>query len=205
MFIKVCGLTRHADAVHATSHGATALGFVFWPRSPRYVDPGAAADIIGRLPPHVIPVGVFVDEPIDAIREIVRRTGIGTVQLHGDESPDYVEALGCPVLRAMNVEEAERACAAWPAATTFLVDTVDPVKRGGTGVAVDWTRAAAIAREWPVVLAGGLTPANVREAITAVRPVGVEVSSGVEASPGVKDFDKVARFLEQARNAFETR
>jgi phosphoribosylanthranilate isomerase len=105
----------------------------------------------------------------------------------------------------MNVEEAERGCAAWPAATTFLVDTVDPVQRGGTGVAVDWTRAAAIAREWPVVLAGGLTPANVREAIAAVRPVGVDVSSGVEASPGVKDFDKVARFLEQARDAFETR
>ena len=205
MFIKVCGITRLDDAVHATSHGATALGFVFWPRSPRYVDPGVAADIIARLPPHVTTVGVFVNESIDGIREAVQRTGIGTVQLHGDESPDYVEALGCPVLRAMSVDEAERACAAWPTATTFLVDTVDPVQRGGTGVAVDWTRAAALARDWPVVLAGGLTPGNVREAIAAVRPVGVDVSSGVEASPGVKDFDKVTRFLEQARDAFETR
>jgi phosphoribosylanthranilate isomerase len=202
MFIKVCGITRAEDAQHAAAHGATALGFVFWARSPRIVTAAQAADIIAALPAAVTPVGVFVNEPIDGIRSIVEQTGIRVVQLHGDESPDYADALDCPVLRAVRVNDGDVVSGSWPAETTFLVDTVDPVRRGGTGVAVDWKRAAALARERRIVLAGGLTPANVAEAITAVRPFGVDVSSGVEASPGVKDFDKVARFLANARSAF---
>jgi phosphoribosylanthranilate isomerase len=202
MFIKVCGITRAEDAHHAAAHGATALGFVFWSRSPRNVTAEQAADIIAGLPPEVTPVGVFVDAPIDGIRSIVEQTGIRVVQLHGDEPPAYAAALDCPVFRAVGVDDGD-AATSWPAATTLLVDTVDPVRRGGTGVAVDWNRAAALARARKIVLAGGLTPANVAEAITAVRPYGVDVSSGVEASPGVKDFDKVARFLANARSAFE--
>jgi phosphoribosylanthranilate isomerase len=205
MFIKVCGITRAEDAQHAAGHGATALGFVFWPRSPRSVSAEQAADIIAGLPPGVTPVGVFVDEPIEGVRAIVEKTGIRAVQLHGDEPPAYAGALDCPVFRAVRVDEGDAAAASWPAETTLLVDTVDPVRRGGTGVAVDWNRAAALARERKIVLAGGLTPANVAEAITAVRPFGVDVSSGVEASPGVKDPEKVARFLANARGAFETR
>jgi phosphoribosylanthranilate isomerase len=202
MFIKVCGITRAEDARHAAEHGATALGFVFWPRSPRNVDAEQAAAIIAGLPADVTPVGVFVDEPIESIRAIVGQTGIRAVQLHGDEPPAYAGELDCPVFRAVRVDDGDAACAAWPAETTFLVDTVDPVRRGGTGVTVDWNRAAALARERKIVLAGGLTPANVADAITAVRPFGVDVSSGVEASPGVKDHDKVARFLANARSAF---
>lgn len=202
MFIKVCGITRVADALHAAAHGATALGFVFWSRSPRNVSPERAAEIIAELPPEITPVGVFVDESVEGIRVVVERTGIRAVQLHGDEPPAYADTVGCPVFRAVGVDDADHACAGWPAETTFLVDTVDPLRRGGTGVAVDWNRAAALARERRVVLAGGLTPANVAEAITAVRPFGVDVSSGVEESPGVKDFDKVARFLANARSAF---
>jgi phosphoribosylanthranilate isomerase len=205
MFIKVCGITRLGDARHAAAHGATALGFVFWQKSPRGVSAEVAAEIIGELPPDVTPVGVFVDEPVEGIRAVVERTGIRAVQLHGDELPAYAGAVGCPVFRAVRVDEADRACAGWPADTTFLVDTVDPMLRGGTGVAVDWDRAAALARGRRVVLAGGLTPANVAEAIAAVRPFGVDVSSGVEEAPGVKDSDKVARFLANARSAFETR
>ncbi len=203
MFVKICGITRLADAIHAAAHGATALGFVFWDRSPRRVTPERAAEIIAGLPADVTPVGVFVNEPIDGIRAIVERTGIRAVQLHGDEPPGYADAVGCPVFRAVGVVDADEACAGWPAETTFLVDTPDPVRRGGPGVRVDGNRAAALARERKVVLAGGLTPANVAEAIAAVRPFGVDVSSGVEASPGVKDADKVARFLANARNAFE--
>ena len=202
MFIKICGITRLAEAMHAAEHGATALGFVFWDRSPRRVTADGAAEIIAGLPAGVTPVGVFVNEPIDGIRDIVQRTGIRAVQLHGDEPPAYAGEVGCPVFRAVGVDEADEVCAGWPAETTFLVDTPDPVRRGGTGVTVDWNRAAALARERKVVLAGGLTPANVAEAIAAVRPFGVDVSSGVEASPGVKDFDKVARFLANARGAF---
>lgn len=205
MFIKVCGITRAEDAQHAAGHGATALGFVFWSRSPRNVTAEQAADIIAGLPADVTPVGVFVNESLDGIRSIVEKTGIRVVQLHGDEPPTYAAALDCPVFRAVRVDEGDVVSASWPAETTFLVDTVDPVRRGGTGVAVDWDRAAALARERKIVLAGGLTPANVAEAITAVRPFGVDVSSGVEESPGVKDFDKVARFLANARSAFETR
>jgi phosphoribosylanthranilate isomerase len=103
----------------------------------------------------------------------------------------------------VDVDEAADACPAWPANTLFLVDAIDGVRRGGTGEQVDWTRAAEVAREWRVVLAGGLTPDNVADAIVTVRPFGVDVSSGVEASPGVKDFDKVARFVANARRALE--
>src|SRR5688572_1043375 len=205
MFLKVCGITRLADGLHAAEHGATALGFVFWPGSPRFIAPERAAEIIAGLPASVITVGLFVNESVEGIRAVVATTGVSTVQLHGDELPALADALGQPVIRAMSVNGGEEACGAWPADTTFLLDTVDPVLRGGTGVTVDWDRAATLARGWRVVLAGGLSPDNVAEAISAVRPFGVDVSSGVEEAPGVKDPDKVARFLANARNAFEAR
>ena len=205
MFIKICGITRLTDALHAVQHGATALGFVFWPQSPRYVTPERAREIIAELPSGTTSVGVFVNEPVDGIRAVVARSGINAVQLHGDEPPAYADALGWPVFRALTVADASEAGEAWPEETTFLLDTIDPVRRGGTGENVDWSRAAGIALTRRVVLAGGLTPLNVADAIGAVRPFGVDVSSGVEASPGVKNLDKVARFLENARHAFEER
>jgi phosphoribosylanthranilate isomerase len=205
IFIKVCGITRLTDALHATQQGATALGFVFWPKSPRYIEPERAAEIIAELPSSLLSVGVFVNEPIDGIRDVVAKAGINTVQLHGDEPPAYADALDWPLLRSVTIDEADLTCAAWPADTTFLVDAADPIRRGGTGGRVNWARAAEMARERRVVLAGGLTPENVRSAITAVKPYGVDVSTGVEQSPGVKDFDKVARFVANARSALETR
>ena len=204
MFLKICGITRLSDALHAVEHGAGALGFVFWPQSPRYISQQRAAEIIAALPPDVDAVGVFVNESVDGIRAVVAQTGISTIQLHGDETPAYADALGWPVLRAITVEQAEQA-AAWPPETTFLLDTSDPVRRGGTGSTLDWQRAAAAARGWRIVLAGGLTPDNVADAIGTVRPIGVDVSSGVEDAPGVKNSDKVARFLASARSAFEKR
>ena len=205
MFIKVCGITRLTDALHAVERGATALGFVFWPHSPRFVTPERAAEIIAELPSSIVAVGVFVNEPVDGIRDVAGRTGITTVQLHGDEPPAYAEALDWPVLRSVALDEAADTCGDWPAETVFLVDADDPVRRGGTGERVNWARAAEVARDWRVVLAGGLTPENVEHAIVTVRPFGVDVSSGVEQSPGVKDFDKVARFVANARRAFEER
>jgi phosphoribosylanthranilate isomerase len=203
MFLKVCGITRREDATHAVQHGATALGFVFWPRSPRNVRPDHAAEIIAGLPSNVTPVGVFVDEEIDTMREVIARTGIKVVQLHGDEPPVYAAALELPLLRAVTIDEAPDVADAWPADTTLLLDAIDPLLRGGTGQTIDWNRAAALARRTRVVLAGGLTALNVSEAIAAVRPFGVDVSSGVEAAPGIKDSAKVARFLERAQAAFE--
>ena len=202
---KICGITRLSDALHAIEHGAGALGFVFWPQSPRYIAPERAADIIVSLSPDVDAVGVFVNESIDGIRAIVAKTGISAIQLHGDEPPDYAPALGWPVLKAITVAQADDAAGAWPAETTFLMDAADPVRRGGTGTTVDWQQAAAAARGRRVVLAGGLTPDNVAAAIDTVRPFGVDVSSGVEDAPGVKNQDKVARFLASARSAFDTR
>ena len=205
MFIKICGITRLTDALHAVQHGATALGFVFWPHSPRFVSPQRAGEIIAELPPGVTTVGVFVNETVDGIRAVVARAGINAVQLHGEEPPAYGVELGWPVFRALAVGDAGAICATWPDGTTFLLDTIDPVRRGGTGQTVNWAQAAEVAQSWRVVLAGGLTPVNVSDAIRAVRPFGVDVSSGVEESPGIKNFDKVARFLERAQHAFEDR
>jgi phosphoribosylanthranilate isomerase len=196
-------MTRLTDALHAVEHGATALGFVFWPASPRCVTPERAAEIIAELPSTVMAVGVFVNESIDGIRHVAAQARLTAVQLHGDEPAAYADALAWPVFRSVTLDTAEGACAEWAAETTFVVDAADPERRGGTGVTVDWMAAAALARGRRVVLAGGLTPANVAEAIAVVHPFGVDVSSGVEQSPGVKDFDKVARFLSNAREAFE--
>jgi phosphoribosylanthranilate isomerase len=148
-------------------------------------------------------VGVFVNESIDGIRSVIARTGLSAVQLHGDEPPAYADALGWPVLRSVTLDSAEDASRAWPGDTTLLLDAADSVRRGGTGATVDWSRAAAVARRRRLVLAGGLTPLNVADAVAAVRPFGVDVSSGVEDAPGVKDFDKVTRFLTSARAALE--
>jgi phosphoribosylanthranilate isomerase len=203
MFLKVCGITRLTDALHAADQGATALGFVFWPRSPRFVPPDRAAEIIRELPGTMMTVGVFVNESIDGIRQTVARTGITAVQLHGDEPPAYADAISYPLLRSATVEDADQTAADWPAGTTLLLDADDRARRGGTGRTVDWTGAAQVASARRVVLAGGLTPANVAEAIAIVRPYGVDVSSGVEEAPGVKDLKKVTAFLASAKEAFQ--
>jgi phosphoribosylanthranilate isomerase len=144
---------------------------------------------------------VFVNAPVDVITRVAAETGISTIQLHGDEPPDYADALEWPVVRATTLEQIEEAFSAWPPGTTFLMDAADPVRRGGTGRTIDWQQAASAARLRRVVLAGGLTADNVAEAIAAVRPFGVDVSSGVEDAPGVKNGDMVARFLASARSA----
>ncbi len=203
MFLKICGITRLSDALHAVEHGASALGFVFWPRSPRHISPERAAAIVAALPPGVGAVGVFVNETVEGIKAVAAQSGISTIQLHGDEAPAYADALDWPVMRAVTVGQVAQASATWPPETTFLMDTADPVRRGGTGKTVNWEQAAAAARGRRIVLAGGLTPDNVADAIGTVRPFGVDVSSGVEDAPGVKNADKVARFLASARSAFE--
>lgn len=203
MIAKVCGITRAADALHAVRYGATAIGFVFWPASPRYIAPGDAAAIVSELPAAITKVGVFVNQPVDEIALIAAVAGITTIQLHGDEPPAYAAAFAWPVWRALSLAGANGTLAAWPMDVTILLDAHDPVRRGGTGQPVDWGEAGKVAARRRVVLAGGLTPDNVEQAIVTVRPIGVDVSSGVEEAPGVKDFDKVARFLERARAGFD--
>jgi phosphoribosylanthranilate isomerase len=200
--LKVCGITRLADARHALQEGATALGFVFWSPSSRVISPADARAIIAVLPDTAIPVGVFVNESADQIREVVAATGVKAVQLHGDETPGAFGSLDRPLFRSVTLDDLDETSRGWPADTTFLLDASDRVRRGGTGTAIDWSRAAAAARQHRLVLAGGLTPLNVEEAIRTVRPYGVDVSSGVEASPGVKDLEKVSAFLANARRGF---
>jgi phosphoribosylanthranilate isomerase len=206
VFLKICGITRVEDALHAVRHGATALGFVFWPKSPRAVGVEQARAIVDALPRGLTTVGVFVNASAGEISRAMEASGVTAVQFHGDESPEdvaSVTALGCPVLRSVDVARAPEIAAAWPEPTLLLLDAYDPERRGGTGMTVDWVRAAEVARRRRVVLAGGLTPESVAGAIAAVHPFGVDVSSGVEHAPGLKDAEKVARFLAHARSAFE--
>ena len=200
--LKICGMTRVGDALHAVREGATAVGFVFWKGSPRYIEPDRAGEIVAALPATVTTVGVFVNEAVDAIRETARVAGLRMVQLHGDETPAYAGQIDQPVMRAATLETMVEMTKTWPADTTLLLDSTDPSRRGAGRAAVDWPRAAVITRGRRVVLAGGLTPDNIEEAIVTVRPIGVDVASGVESSPGVKDLDKVTRFLANAQAAF---
>jgi phosphoribosylanthranilate isomerase len=200
--LKICGMTRVGDALHAVSAGATAVGFVFWKGSPRYVEPERAGEIAAALPPTVTTVGVFVNETVDGIRKTARTAGLRMVQLHGEEPPTYLGLLEQPVMRAVTLDTIAEAARTWPATTTLLLDSTDPSRRGAGRATVGWSRAALVTRGRRVVLAGGLTPDNIAEAIAMVRPMGVDVASGVESAPGVKDPDKVARFLANARAAF---
>ena len=201
MFLKICGITRLLDARHAVENGATALGFVLWPKSPRFVSNRKVAEIVAALPASVVTVGVFVNQPPELVALTMEQTGLTTVQLHGDELPASARTLRRPIFRSVTLESFDEVIEGWPEDTTFLVDAADRDRRGGTGQAVDWTRAAALARRRRLVLAGGLTPDNVEQAIVAVHPWGVDVSSGVEDAPGVKNAKKVARFLANARKA----
>jgi len=196
MLIKICGITRPEDAKAAVDAGANALGFVFWPGSPRFIDPYRARAIVRRLPPFITPVGLFVNQPRDYIGGVASLVRLGAVQLHGDEPPEFAASIDWPIIKALPVDRA----AAWPAGTNdtmLLLDVHDPVKRGGTGQTIDWSAAAAIAAKRRVLLAGGLTPENVAEAVERVRPFGIDVSSGVERAPGVKDERKISALFER--------
>ncbi len=195
----MCGMTRAEDAQAAVRLGVTALGFVFWPGSPRHVTAAQAGAIIRDLPTGVATVGVFVNQPVDEIRRVVAEAGLTSVQLHGDEPASVAGRVGRPVMKATSLAGVAAVMADWPEDVVLLLDAHDPVRRGGTGQTIDWPAAATIAAQRRVVLAGGLTPGTVREAIAAVRPYGVDVSSGVERTPGVKDVAKMQHFLEQVR------
>jgi phosphoribosylanthranilate isomerase len=195
--VKICGITRLADAERALELGAHAVGFVLWPSSPRAVTPERAAAIGGALPALATRVGVFVNTGPAEVTRIAHAASLDAVQLHGDEDVRAYGAVGRRIIRAVCVRTGEEVAAAvaLPADVTPLVDAVDPERRGGTGRTANWERAAALARRRPVILAGGLTPANVGDAVRLVRPWAVDVSSGVESTPGVKDSGKLAEFL----------
>lgn len=194
MFVKICGITRAEDAEAAVAAGAGAIGFVFWPASPRFIDPHRARRIAAMLPPFVTSVGVFVDQPLDYVNGVASLVRLGAVQLHGDETPAFAIAVSRPVIKAVSVGGVDTR--AWPATTTLLLDVHDPVARGGTGRTLDWTAAAGVAARRAILLAGGLTPGNVADAVARVRPFGIDVSSGVERAPGIKDHQRLRALFE---------
>jgi phosphoribosylanthranilate isomerase len=192
--VKICGIRRLEDALLAAELGASALGFVFWPSSPRFLDPYRARPIVAALPPFVTTVGVFVDEPEAYVSGVARLLNLGAIQLHGQERVEPYAQGSYRVIKAVAVADGGDCLAAVkavPARATVLLDAHDPVKRGGTGRTIDWTQAASASRVRPIILSGGMNADNVRAAVDAVRPYAVDVSSGVESSPGVKDPDKL--------------
>lgn len=198
MFIKICGITNEEDALAVTALGADAVGFVFAP-SPRQVTPGKASDIIKRLPPDVLPVGVFRDEDPNRVITLALKAGVKAVQLHGHETPAQAAEIRphFPVLIvAMAAGDVKLPSYDRFGADALLLDAPSP----GSGAVFDWAMAEGLPVNRRVILAGGLTPENVVSGIEQVRPWGVDVSSGVEAEPGIKDAMKVQAFIRAARS-----
>ncbi len=199
--VKICGITTPEDARLAVDLGASAIGMVFWPHSPRHVEVARAREIVAALPPFVAAVGVFVDQA-DALR-LAEQAGLTLVQFHGDEPPLAYRDCALPVIKAVAVRDrsAVDAAGAVPRRATVLLDAHDPAKRGGTGKRIDWTIAAEIAARRPVILSGGLSAANVVEAIDTVHPAAIDVSSGVESAPGRKDPGKLRALFDVIRHS----
>jgi phosphoribosylanthranilate isomerase len=199
--VKVCGITNVEDAQKAAYYGAWAVGFVFTKKSPRYISPSRARKVIEALPPFVTPVGVFLDQSEGAVRDICRFTRINTVQLHGDESPVY-----CKRFPDYKIIKAFHIGSFFPAeiihkykVDAFLFDTLDEQAAGGTGKTFNWDVLKGQKIDKPFILSGGLTPENLRSALSVATPYAVDVSSGVEQAPGIKDARKVRAFLDAAR------
>jgi phosphoribosylanthranilate isomerase len=210
VMIKICGITNLADARAASDAGADLLGFVFFPQSPRYVEPEGARRIVDGLKNHGSAsevAGVFVDEPLEYVRRIMDQVGLDWVQLHGAEPPEMLGELMPRVYKALRPRDAADAAAQISTyrailgknSPAFVVDAFEAARFGGTGRCADWSLAAQIATEFPILLAGGLSALNVDAAIHSVRPWGVDVSSGVEDRPGIKNHKKLREFIETVK------
>ena len=206
--IKICGITNLEDALAAIESGADLLGFNFYRKSVRYVEPEMARSIVAQIRsggsvPQLI--GVFVNSPLLEVQSILREVDLDLAQLHGDESIDMIAQLdgrGFKALRPQSADEAENQAKTYAVASepALLIDAYRKGEYGGTGQPGDWSLAAKIAQQYPILLAGGLTPENVAEAIRQVQPWGVDVASGVESAPGKKDAAKMRAFVENAKS-----
>jgi phosphoribosylanthranilate isomerase len=199
--IKFCGITRAEDACAAVSLGADALGFVFYAPSPRYVDVVQAAEIARLLPPFLCKVGLFVNADADYVDEVCAAVGLDVVQYHGDESPVDCARAPRPWIKALRVRpelDIAQECARYTQASAWLFDTYDDKLYGGSGKAFDWQLLPQHNRR-PIILAGGLTPDNVGQAIRSTAPYAVDVSGGIEAAKGIKDHDKMRKFIAEVK------
>lgn len=201
--VKICGITRLEDLRVACDAGADAVGFVFYAKSPRHLLIEQASVLVAALPPFVTSVGLFVDAEPVFVRQVLEDVPLDLLQFHGNESPDDCRGFGRPYLKAVRVRPGTdllKYATDYHDALGLLLDAYVPDVPGGTGERFDWSLVPAHFPK-PVVLSGGLTPENVAEAVRRVKPWAVDVSSGVEAGPGVKDAAKVVAFIENARGA----
>ncbi len=200
--VKICGITNLPDAMAATEAGADALGFMFYDKSPRAISIESAATLIRQLPPFVMKVGVFVNASEDLVVRAIRECGLSLLQFHGDETPEYCLQFGLMSMKAFRIRDAASLQALLGYHTdAWLLDAYSPDRAGGTGETFNWDLALE-ARDWgrPIFLAGGLTPENVAEAVRHARPYAVDVSSGVETTPGKKDHAKLRAFIQAAKS-----
>lgn len=201
--VKICGLTNLNDALAAVQAGADAVGFVLYKESPRSISADQAQEIIRQLPPFVTTVGLFVNQPTHWVRVMAERSGVDALQFQGDETPDYCAAFSQRAIKAIRVRDRD-SLAAMPEyrVRAFVLDAYREGEYGGTGETFDWALAVEAKAHGRIILAGGLTPENVAEAIRRVRPFAVDVSSGVEGSvKGTKDHGKIRAFIQAAKNA----
>lgn len=199
--VKICGITRPEDALAAANAGADAIGLVFYPSSPRFVTPEQAQSIIAALPPFVTTVGLFVDASADEIRAVLDAVPLDMLQFHGDEPDSFCREFGLPYLKALRVrpgDDLNALAAQWPGAAGILLDSYKPGVPGGTGEVFDWTMIPG-ERSWSLVLAGGLAPGNVRQAVEQAKPWAVDVSGGVEAAKGIKNIEKINAFINEVK------
>ncbi|BES71607.1 phosphoribosylanthranilate isomerase [Marinobacter nanhaiticus D15-8W] len=197
--VKICGITRLEDALQAVEAGADAIGFVFYPPSPRAVDIETAAGIVRSLPPFVETVGLFVNPDPELVRTVIEKVGVSLLQFHGDEPQTFCDQFAHRWIKAVRVRDMDDVPAAfreYPRAAGLLVDAYDPRKYGGTGQIFDWSLIPK-ERPRPLILAGGLNSANVASALAAVRPWAVDVSGGVELDKGIKDASRIIEFIKE--------
>lgn len=199
--VKICGITNFEDALAAADYGADALGFVFFKKSPRYISPAKAKAIIKKLQPFISTVGVFVNEDKKNIEKVITHAGINTIQLHGDEPPDACNLSRAVIkaIRVKSIDNLEIISKYKNKVSAFLLDTYTPEIFGGTGQIFNWDIAIEAKQFGRIILAGGLTPENIEQAIHRVHPYAVDVSSGVEAEKGRKDHRKMKLFIERAK------
>ena len=200
--IKICGITNFRDAAKSLDYGADALGFIFYKKSKRYINPQQAQKIIKELPPFVTKVAVFADCPFRQITKITNELFINTIQLHGSETPEFCARFSYPVIKALRIKDSIDIQQVDSFATqTILFDTFSETSFGGTGKSFNWKVLEKLNTDKKIILSGGLNPDNIEISITTVRPYGVDVSSGVEKSPGIKDHKKIKKLIEAVKNA----
>ena len=198
--VKVCGMTNLKDAMVAVEEGADAVGFIFYKKSPRSVTMKTVREIVLELPPFVDTVGVFVDETAEQINKIADYCNLDIIQLHGNESPTFCKKIRRKVIKAFRIKDMQSVKKISNFQVSgFLLDTFSDNLHGGTGKVFDWNLALPAKKFGPVIMAGGLTPNNVQQAVRQIRPYGVDVCSGVESEPGIKDHKKVRAFLNNAK------